>query len=1434
MNARLLTLVLVFTVNAVLPVGRADVVREYWLNIPGNAVSDLTSSPNFPDSPDGKTILGSFQSPTDWADSYGERVRGWLVAPTSGNYTFWISSDDNSELWLGTSADPQSAALIASVPGWTPPQVWNLFSNQKSASIALVGGQKYYIEALHKEGGGGDNLAVGWAKPGEDTSGPSEVIPGSALVPWTDDPNYNAVPIVHVPPDILISEAPASTVLNATVQDDGKPLPANPTRPDPQDPHQLSWTWSELSSPPESQGVAWSGQPRNGHAFTYNGSANPPKTPFISSPTATFDVPGTYVLQFSATDGDKTTARQVQVLVKSTRAYRDLGYAYLSPLPRSEYSSPQTRYVLVRLKDTAPAQITNFSTFIQVTGVQSGPHPGQTAVAGDGRTIRFMMNSDFTPDESVTVSINPQLAEGTVGTLKPYQYQFMVSGFFPPSPLISARGDFPPTNGKSRAFDGNPNTQWADFIVPDGLGTSSWIQYLYPGSETHIVNAYALASASDFPERDPADWKFYGVDGSGNLTLLDQQSGKVFGGRSQWMTNRIANSTDFRGYRLEITRVRNPALAAGVQLAELQLLRASGSVLREYWTDISGVLVNDLTSNPRFPNQPSGRDLLPTFEAPTDWADYYGTRVRGYLTAPRTGSYTFWIASDDGGELWLSTDSSPTNRTRIARVPNWTPSRNWTIDPAQKSGPISLVAGQRYYIEALQKEGGGGDNLAVGWAKPGQSTAGPSEVIPGEVLTPWVLTTAGVRPLVRTVARPRSTLASGDSHDSPGVSPGRRKLALDGPVGPIGVGSPTFPNGVSVPDNFPRINIAVNNNPDPNPIFLDNRGGGGNPYNVIFDNSGSPIWYRRMPDERRDMKVQHNGVLTMLARDNGTHFNGFDTNYNLIKTYWADNGYGVDEHELQVLTNGNYLLIGLRGETVDMTRFIPNGNPGAGVTEQIIQEFTAAGELIFQWRAWDHFDIRDQGEFIDITGGGFDFPHINAIDIDTDGNIVISSRSLSEITKIDRTTGDFIWRLGGHHNQMTFINDPLQGPRNQHAIRSAGTNHYTLFDNGDLHTPSMSRGVEYQVDTNLMTATVVWQYPKVPDPNYYSFYMGDTQRLPNGNTLINWAVGNLPKLTEIRPDGSKAFEMNWVDGFEAYRVWRCPWKGVAVQPYLIAESNPDNVTLTFNQFGDTHVAYYKIYGGPTPQSTNLLASSVVTRQVLTHLNNGQTYYFRVSAVNDQGVEGQFSNEESVLVNIVHPGQNSLQNGDFSQNQTGWNLSQTDTGTGNWSVVGGAAKVAVSTPGSSYTSLQLQQPGVVLIQGNLYLFEFDAWADRSRVIQARIAQSSSPFTDYSRIGYVSLGTSRKHFRYVFRMTKASDFGAVVEFGLGSVVSNVFIDNVTLIHPASGDLNTDGHVDWQDLKALSNDWLKANPITDLNHDGRINFLDLEVLGQNWTGN
>jgi xyloglucan-specific exo-beta-1,4-glucanase len=174
--------------------------------------------------------------------------------------------------------------------------------------------------------------------------------------------------------------------------------------------------------------------------------------------------------------------------------------------------------------------------------------------------------------------------------------------------------------------------------------------------------------------------------------------------------------------------------SGGCQSTQTFNVTVTGSILREYWTGISGTAISNLTANANYPNNPSGSGQLTSLEAPTNWADNYGTRIRGYIHPATSGSYTFWVAGDDNTELYLSTSDNPAGATRIAYINGWTNSREWNKYSTQQSAAINLVAGQKYYIEVLHKEGSGGDNVAVAWQGPGIT----QQVIPGTNLSPFI------------------------------------------------------------------------------------------------------------------------------------------------------------------------------------------------------------------------------------------------------------------------------------------------------------------------------------------------------------------------------------------------------------------------------------------------------------------------------------------------------------------------------------------------------------------------------------------------------------------------------------------------------------------------------------------------------------------------
>ncbi|MGE3310308.1 MAG: lamin tail domain-containing protein [Limisphaerales bacterium] len=170
------------------------------------------------------------------------------------------------------------------------------------------------------------------------------------------------------------------------------------------------------------------------------------------------------------------------------------------------------------------------------------------------------------------------------------------------------------------------------------------------------------------------------------------------------------------------------ALVAAFGLTGPAAHAQTAGLSREYYANIPGNDVVALTSAPDFPDRPTFRDVLTTaFETPQNLGDNYGQRIRGFLSAPQTGDYVFWIASDDQSVLFLSPNEDPAMKREIASVSGATSFRNWFNEPGQQSAPVRLEAGRLYYIEALTKEGGGSDHFSTRWALP---LGGVEEPIP--------------------------------------------------------------------------------------------------------------------------------------------------------------------------------------------------------------------------------------------------------------------------------------------------------------------------------------------------------------------------------------------------------------------------------------------------------------------------------------------------------------------------------------------------------------------------------------------------------------------------------------------------------------------------------------------------------------------------------
>jgi len=558
--------------------GSGTILREYWNNITGTAVTNLTSNANYPNSPTGSGQLTSLEGPTNAADNYGSRIRGYLHPPASGAYTFWLASDDSGELWLSTGDNPANAARIAYVNGWTNSREWTKYTTQQSASITLTAGQKYYIEVLQKEGTGGDNVAVAWQGPGISQS----VIAGSYLSPF-------------------VPQQGDTISINAGGGETGNFI----------------------------ADAYFSG----GSTYTNTATIDMSQIPSNPPPTAIFN----------------------------TERYGAMTYT----LPNRSGNQVVTLYFAETYVTAAGQRVFNVS--IDGTTVLSN-FDIFAAAGGANRAIARTFNTTANASGQVIIQF-------TAVTENP-----KINGI-----TVTSGGGGNNTLTVSKSGSGTVTSS------PAGIDCGSTCSASYPNTTSVTLTAQA-------------------------------NTGSTFGGWSGDCSGSASTCT------LSMSAARNVIASFTPQGG------GTGTILREYWNNIAGTTVTSLTSNANYPNNPTGNGQMTSLDGPTNAADNYGSRIRGYIHPPASGAYTFWLASDDSGELWLSTSDNPANAARIAYVNGWTNSREWTKFTTQQSASINLTAGQKYYIEVLQKEGTGGDNVAVAWQGPGISQA----VIAGSYLSPFV------------------------------------------------------------------------------------------------------------------------------------------------------------------------------------------------------------------------------------------------------------------------------------------------------------------------------------------------------------------------------------------------------------------------------------------------------------------------------------------------------------------------------------------------------------------------------------------------------------------------------------------------------------------------------------------------------------------------
>jgi len=595
--------------------------RQVWLKIPGATTADLTKEPRFYGKADITTLNDGISAPRDFAENFGERLQGWVTAPVTGDYTFWIAGDNQCELWLSTNQSKFNKQLIASVPVWSAPDEWDKFPAQKSAVVHLVAGQKYFIECLHKEETIYDSLSVAWQAPGETR----QVIPAQHHTPYLDDAEDQDL-------DGLADAWEIQYGLGTS--DDGSISAANGPLGD----------------------------------SDHDGVTNIEEAERGTSPVQHGGIPGRLLVEtWLNLPGDS-----VEALKWSPRFYGD-----------------PDRFELISSSEVARDRADKFGS--RIRGYVIPPVSGDYTfyLAGDDSCELWLSSS-------VSQFAKRKIA-GFHGWTQPREWTKFPTQKSVTISLVAGQKYYLEALQKEEGLADHLAIGWQ---TPD----SSAVEVI-PGS---ALESYAYDLDDQDGDNMADSWEIQqGLNPRLNDAGLDPDG------------DLASNGLEFENQSLPFVPNSIP-----------------GAMVDESWWNIPGGTLRDVKESTRLLAVPDRRRAIPSAAGDTYIGETYGRRLRGYVTAPVTGDYRFWVASDDASELYLSTDESKFNRERIASIHDYVAVNEWDLYPSQKSRLIHLEAGQRYYVEALHKERIGRDHISIAWQVPGELR----EVIPGAFLSTFVPT----------------------------------------------------------------------------------------------------------------------------------------------------------------------------------------------------------------------------------------------------------------------------------------------------------------------------------------------------------------------------------------------------------------------------------------------------------------------------------------------------------------------------------------------------------------------------------------------------------------------------------------------------------------------------------------------------------------------
>jgi hypothetical protein len=397
----------------------------------------------------------------------------------------------------------------------------------------------------------------------------------------------------------------------------------------------------------------------------------------------------------------------------------------------------------------------------------------------------------------------------------------------------------------------------------------------------------------------------------------------------------------------------------------------------------------------------------------------------------------------------------------------------------------------------------------------------------------------------------------------------------------------------------PAVEVATRaHDTAPGHVFVaPEEGGAGQGGSMIFDDRGEVVWFRPLRETQgRAMSFgvqSYRGRLVLTWGDTAGEYVIFDGSYREIARLRAGNGFDGDHHEFLISPQDTALITIYNSVPQDLT--VVGGSKNGRAWQGIVQELDIeTGEVLFEWHSRDHVGLAETyGKLREDHYPGIDYFHINSIDVDHDDNLLVSAREASAVYKIDRESGEVIWRLGGKKSDF----EMGEGTRFafQHDARRLRDGTITIFDNGSLvfedgvpKTIEESRAIVLDLDEQKMSASLVREYTH-PDKQH-AHAAGNAQVLPNGDAFVGW--GRALAISEFGKEGKMLFDARLPPQNRSYRAFRFPWRGYPTdRPASAAErTSAEEVRVYASWNGATEVTTWEVLAGSSPDQLESLGS----------------------------------------------------------------------------------------------------------------------------------------------------------------------------------------------------------------------------------------------------